>query len=227
MKKKILNNITKFNKSLLIYRIIATCYKDKNRIEEIEFLENKIIELCVDQKKYEESYQYGDYRWLYNKIENDAYTFYEVFQNVEDYINNRCRMVSIMTLNNLPDSILKGFGDRVINYLNRFTDIDEASEFTYQHTSIELNSFIDLLITYMDLDQNKSLNKISALDYIKKNRNELSNSINNWVDVFNQIKIIMKNFSNHNDAMFNVINEKYLDLLVYYFIIVTSQKFNF
>lgn len=226
MKKQILKNITTYNKFLIIFKIIAACYKDDNRLEEIKYMENKLLEILKDESKYQEGYQYNDYRWLNNKIINDCHTFYEVYQNVEEYIDNRCRMVSVMTLNHLSENELKVFGSNVLNYIKDYDDIDDACNNAYLESQIELNSFITLILDYYDLEKNRPLNKQTALDYVKDNRYYIGKSINIWVDVFNQLKILMRNLPNYNDAGYKVIQEKYFILLKYYFVIVTSPKFS-
>ena len=225
MKKKILNNITSYNKFLSVFKIIASCYKDQNRLDEINFLEKKLIEITMDDKKYQEGYQYSDYKWLYNKIENDCYTFMEVYQNVEDYVDNRCRMASVMTLNNLSDRELKLFGDNVLEYINKYKDIDEASKICYLESQFELNSFITLLLDYYGLVHDKSISKHAAIEFIIDNRYKVKDDMTIWVDVFNQIKVLMRNLTNCSDGGYKVINEKYFELLKYYFIIVTSPTF--
>lgn len=226
MRNQIIKNLTKINKNMLVYKVILTAYKDSERLEAIDFLERRLKELLSDMETYTNNHSKGDYAWLNNKIENDSYTFDEVLHEVEEYINNRCRILSIITLNNMSEIELVSFGKELERYLSKFKDIDEAAEFICFNSGALLTSFIDELINYIHNNEHLVNKKFIPMDFLENNRTIIVMDLKQWLDIFNNLKLSMSNIKNNNERSYKSLIENYNLLLMYYFIIITSPNFN-
>lgn len=226
MRNQIINNLSKIEKKMLIYKIILIAYKDNDRLEAIDFLERRLKELLSDMETYANNHSKGDYAWLNNKIENDSYTFDEVLNEVEEYINNRCRIVSVITLNNLPYMELVSFEKEITRFLSKFKDIDEAAEYICFNSGGLLTSFMDELINYINNNEHLVNTKFIPMDYIEKNRTIIIMDLKQWLEIFNNLRLAMTNVKSNNERSYKSLIANYSLLLMYYFIIITSQNFN-
>lgn len=226
MRNQIINNLSKIEKKILVYKIILKAYKDLERLEAIDFLEHRLKELLADMETYTNNYSKGDYTWLNNKIENDAYTFDEVLHEVEEYINNRCRIVSVITLNNMAYSELVTFEKDITRFLNQFNDIDEAAEYICFNSGASLMSFIDEVINYINNNPELVNKRFISMEFLENNRSIIIMDLKQWLDVFNHLRVSMTNIKNNNKRSYKSLYDNYCLLRMYYFIIITSPNFN-
>ena len=225
MVNRIINKMNELRKNLVVYRIILKCYKDTNRLEAISFIEVKLNELVKDNEKYLASKDNGDYNWLNNKLDNDAYTNDQVYNQVEDYINYRCKMISVMILKNMYYEDLVIFEQKMDLYLSKFNDTDEAAEYICYHTGNDISDFINSLFNYVAKVETELGKKTISLEYYEKYRTILSLDIKQWIDIYNHLRYTMRSLKILHKKDYLKLLEQYNLIIMYYFILVTSPNF--
>ena len=126
----------------------------------------------------------------------------------------------------MPYTELVSFEKEITRFLNKFKDIDEAAEYICFNSGGLLTSFIDELIIYINNNEHLVNKKFIPMDYIEKNRTIIVMDLKQWLEIFNNLRLAMTNVKNNNERSYKSLKENYSLLLMYYFIIITSQNFN-
>lgn len=226
MTTQIINKIPKMEKTVHILKILTLCTKDEERINMINYLQGRIQELSSDANKYNTLSTEGDYSWLYNKISNDDYMISGLLKDIEDAMYNYFRLVSIVILDNMKEAELVEFYDKVKKVLDNFSSVEEAAEYICFNSGGELTDFMTKLIQYIKTEEVGRSKKMIPLAYLEEHQTILTLSLREWVDIFNNIRYTLKYLTVCNKKSYKYLIQKYQDLILNYFIIITSKDFN-